>query len=445
MQIQIQSFLNQWIFFQLSAKLKFAIKVSLSLTLAYMLPMAMGWNQPNTAAITVMLIASAGGVSDGVIKGIIRVVGTVIGATLGLMLIALFPQERMIYLLSLSFLISLLTYFYHAYQGDSTVFMLSAMTIMMMFVNGAEDAFLYGIDKTYMTLFGILIYTIVGTLLWPVQAAKETINDAPKGRVFVWFEPEYIKATIQLFFVYWASVAFWIYFNPPAGFLVVTLATVLGLLTTFSPLKPGLLIILVTIGFIFATMMYVFVLPSLVYGWELALFLFTYTFIAFYIINQQLTIFFLLGLFTLGIANDMNYNFAIFLTTLLSFYMFLIILMFFYNFPFSARPEHLFTLMKERFIKHSSALIRLENLHDNLSIFQKLQHYYHVQHLKTSVMKMKLWGSKIDTKYFNLNSQENIMALSQECEKYLNKERNIINCYNAMEEINWDNLKVKKF
>ena len=60
-------------------------------------------------------------------------------------------------------------------------------------------------------------------------------------------------------------------------------------------------------------------------------------------------------------------------------------------------------------------------------------------------MKMKLWGSKIDTKYFNLNSQENIMALSQECEKYLNKERNIINCYNAMEEINWDNLKVKKF
>jgi len=247
---------------KLNPKLQFAIKVSLSLTLSYMVPMAMGWNQANTAAITVMLIASAGGVSDGVSKGLIRVVGTILGAILGLLLIALFPQERLLYLVSLSLTISLLTYFYHAYQGDSTVFMLSAMTIMMMFFNGAEDAFLYGMDRTYMTLFGILMYTLVGSFLWPVKAQKDTINDAPKGRVFVWFEPEYFKATIQLFFVFWVSVAFWIYFNPPAGFLVVTLATVLGLLTTFSPLKPGLLIILFSVSFLFASLMYVFVLPT---------------------------------------------------------------------------------------------------------------------------------------------------------------------------------------
>ncbi len=41
-------------------KARFAVKTALSLTLAYMLPMALGWPQPQTAATTVMLIAATG-------------------------------------------------------------------------------------------------------------------------------------------------------------------------------------------------------------------------------------------------------------------------------------------------------------------------------------------------------------------------------------------------
>ena len=426
-------------------KLKFSLKVSLSLTLAYMIPMAMGWDQPNTAAMTVMLIASAGGVSDGLTKGLLRVIGTIIGAILGMTLIALFPQERMIYLISMSLLISVITYLYYAYQGDSTAFMLSAVMIMVIFLNGPENAFLYGIDRTYMTLFGIFIYTVIGTFLWPVIESEKTLNDAPKERMFIWLDPEYFKATLQLFVIFWASVAYWIYFNPPAGFLVVMLATLLGMITTFSPLKPGILVILFSIGFIFATIMYVSVLPNLIYGWELALFIFFYTFIAFYIINQKLTIFFLLGMFILGIGNEMNYNFAVFLTTLLAFYMFLIILMFFYNFPFSTRPEHLFSLMKERFFKHSNAIEKLKNKDQVLSWFQKLQLAYHQEHLKISTAKMLLWGSKIDTTYFNLNSPEKIMEFSKVCETYRHTQTNLMTCYNVMQQIDWKNLKVNRF
>ena len=117
--------------------------------------MAMGWAQPNTAAITVMLIASVGGVSESVTKGIIRVIGTIIGATLGIALISLFPQDRLLYLLSLSLIVSVITYLYYAYQGDSTVFMLSAMVMMMIYLSGPDNAFIYGIDRTYMTIFEI--------------------------------------------------------------------------------------------------------------------------------------------------------------------------------------------------------------------------------------------------------------------------------------------------
>ena len=436
--------MNEWLFFSFSDKLKFAIKVSLSLTLAYMIPMAMGWAQPNTAAITVMLIASVGGVSESVTKGIIRVIGTIIGATLGIALISLFPQERFLYLLSLSLIVSVITYLYYAYQGDSTVFMLSAMVMMMIYLSGPDNAFIYGIDRTYMTIFGIAVYTFVGIFLWPFKAPSKNLNDEPKGVRFIWLDPEYLKATVQLFFVFWFSVAFWIYLNPPGGFLVVILASMLGLLTTFSPLKPSILIILFTLGFIFATLMYVFVLPNLVYAWELALFLFAYTFIAFYLISPKLTIFFLLGLFVLGIDNTMSYNFDVFLMTLLVFYIFLVILMFFYNFPFSSRPEHLFTVLKERFFKHTSALIELKG-QDTLSLFTRLKLNYYQQHQHRCVSKLKLWGSKIDTDYFNKVSKEQINEFIVECEKYLLNNASLQSCYNTSEKINWQSLKVNKF
>jgi len=444
MNIALGTFLNEWLFFKFSDKLKFAIKVSLSLTLAYMIPMAMGWAQPNTAAITVMLIASVGGVSESVTKGIIRVIGTIIGATLGIVLISLFPQDRLLYLLALSLIVSVITYLYYAYQGDSTVFMLSAMVMMMIYLSGPANAFIYGIDRTYMTIFGIVIYTFVGIFLWPFKAPSKSLNDEPKGVRFIWLDPEYFKATLQLFSVFWFSVAFWIYLNPPGGFLVVILASMLGLLTTFSPLKPSVLIILFSLGFIFATLMYVFVLPNLVYAWELALFLFIYTFIAFYLINPKLTIFFLLGLFVLGVENSMSYNFDVFLMTLLIFYMFLVILMFFYNFPFSAKPEHLFTLLKERFFKHSFALAKLKKK-DTLSWFEKIRLNYYLIHQQRSVLKLKLWGSKIDAAYFNQVSKEEINEFISECEKYLLNDVSLESCYNTSSKINWQSLKVNKF
>ncbi len=544
-----------------------------------MIPMAMGWAQPSTAAITVMLIATSGVVGESVMKGLIRIVGTIIGAIIGMGLIALFPQERMSYLLVVSIVVPLILYLYHAYQGDSTVFMLSALMILMVFKGGeVDDIFLYGVDRTYMTLFGIIIYTIIGIFLWPVKVEDSTMEDAKtlsafnleffnktvldKGSddallvqmktalsalntsyvkagsgsvemninskkwddimrkyqrltatlesidahvyekssleyqryiaeyakhlqsiselfnavsdawiepttqyiekpkkleyrissmtnighlersnviahaqnlnqlqdelyallesvnalytevplenntrttpTFVFLDPEYIKGTAQTFLIFWFSTALWIYLNPPGGFMLVTLATVLSVLTSFSPLKPSMLIKIFTIGFIFALLMYVFVLPNLVYAWQLALFLFTYTFIAFHLLNPKISVFFLLGLFTLGIGNTMHYHFDIFLITLLVFYLFLFILMLFYYIPFSTKPEHLVLLMKKRAFKHISALLSSEKRAED----------YHQFHLERSVSKLQLWALKVDGRYFKKSSVQELADFS---------------------------------
>jgi len=586
--------------YSLSDKLKFAIKASLSMALAYLIPFSQGWSQASTAATTIMLIAAMGSVGDSVIKGLLRVVGTVIGAAIGMTLIGLFPQERELYLLVASVIVTVLLYLARAYKGDMTVFLLSAVTLLMMFQNGeVDDVFIYGIDKTYMTIFGIMIYTLVGIFLWPVnlkdtsvenatelsniqidlyrerdgkneirkelrqkmiaqeqllgtsiiasdssnmemnfsqtqwydivhsykkinelltllslhdkasytdditryvknyqtmdseisvlfdalpKAWKEqkeieipetfkleykieevkalsqldraelsttvsdllklhrqlcklaeklnslispmptffTLEDIPKPANFLWFDMEHLKGSLITFIIFWTTTLLWIYVNPPGGFLIVTLATALSILTTFSPLKPSLLIIIFSFSFVFATAMYVLVLPHLRYSWELGLFIFAYAFIGFYLINPKISVFFLLGTATLGIANEMNYNFNVFLITLLIFYLFLFLLLLFYYIPFSTKPEHLFLVMKKRFFKLSEMFIRrninLENHHG--TVMGAMSAKYSEVHLDETVKKMQLWASQIDDKYFTEIDKNLLLGFTKECETF---------------------------
>ena len=587
--------------FSLSDKLKFAIKASLSMALAYLIPLSQGWAQPGTAATTIMLIAATGSIGDSILKGALRVIGTVIGASIGMTLIGLFPQDRELYLLFASVIVTVLLYFARAYKGDMTVFLLSAVTLLMMFQNGEVDnVFTYGIDKTFMTILGIIIYTFIGIFLWPVNLkdtsvenaatlsilqtelyiqrdrAKEdrkvlyqkmivqeqllgtsiiasdsssmemnfsktqwydivnsykqidqlltllslhdkasfvndfpryitnyntidkdilglmealplawkekkeinipealeyeydlsevkklsqleradisttisdmvklhtqlrklaeklnsiispmptffSLEDIPKPPAFLWFDMEHLKGSLISFIIFWTATLLWIFVNPPGGFLIVVLATALSVLTTFSPLKPSLLIIIFSMSFVFATTMYIFVLPNLHYGWELGLFIFFYSFIGFYLINPKISVFFLLGTATLGINNTMNYNFDIFLITLFIFYAFLFLLLLFYYIPFSTKPEHLFLLMKKRFFKLAQILLqRNRNLeHKNESFMGAMAAKYSKIHLMSTVKKMQLWASQIDDKYFDTLDKKLLLDFTKECETFV--------------------------
>ncbi len=593
--------LGDLFFFSLSDKAKFAIKASLSMALAYLIPMSQGWSQPHTAAVTVMLIASVGPVGASVMKGLSRVIGTVIGAAIGMTLIGLFPQDRGLYLLIISVTVTVILYFARAYKGDITVFLLSAITMLMVFKNGeVDDVFIFGIDRTYMIVLGIAINTFVGIFLWPVSAKDNSVENAAaltsiqsklyqerdgerekrkelyrellsgenalsgshlgasdtanqmgftavqwhsivynykkideyltllsshdkmdytddfpryvanylsidqeisglleaivlawseqkeieipalfepdyqhgeikklshldrasltstiqdmekihtqlrklaeklnsiispmptsfelekssKPSMFLWFDIEDLKGSLVTFLIFWAATLLWILINPPAGFMIVTLATGLSVLTTFSPLKPPVLMIVFSMAFAFAMAMYVLVLPNLHYGWELGLFIFGYAFIGFYFINPKLSVFFLLGMVTLGITNEMNYNFAIFLITLFIFYMFLFILLFFDYIPFSAKPEHLFLVMKKRFFRLSQPLLaRNYNMRIGKgTIFGAMAAKYSEAHLLSTVKKMQLWASIIDIKYFSTVDQKKMMDFSKECESFV--------------------------
>jgi len=582
--------------FSLSDKLKFSIKVSLSMALAYLIPLSQGWSQASTAPITIMLIAAMGSVSESVMKGAMRVAGTVIGAVIGMTLIALFPQERILYLVILSITVAIPLYLVRAYKGDPSIFMLTAITMMMVFKNGeVDDVFIYGLDKTYMTVFGILVYTAVGVYLWPVNvedttrenasklteaqtqifldrhASKERreaslallveseahlekstmdtnsvditmqqwhsiiynnknineyltlltmqdqdasldkleiyvpnymilereikslfeqialswdkkqqidideeitleyqeenikalshiqraslitmlqelqklykevrtlatklnrihsplptffdIEKMPENKRFLWGDIEHLKGVLVTFIIFWTATYFWIVFNPAGGFMIVALATGLSVLTTFTPLKPSMLIVVLSISFVFATLMYIAVLPNLRYGWELGLFIFIYSFISFHFVNPKLTVFFLIGLFTFNIANTMYYDFGIFLLVLLMFYLFLILLHIFYYIPFSTKPEHMFRTMKDRFFYLAQKMMERgrKEQQGKVSWFISLAAKYSEMHLMSTVQKMQLWANEINVKYFDTIDKDKLLAFTKESEKF---------------------------
>ena len=575
-----------------SAKTRFAIKTAISLTLAYMLPMALGWPQPQTAATTVMLIAATGMASESLQKGVLRVMGTVLGAVLGLSLIALFPQDRMLYLFCVSVLVAGLLYLYNAYQGDSTVFMLAAVVLMMVFNGGdADGAFLYGVDRTLLTAFGVLVYTVVASLLWPVKVQDNTRalaaaasmahsqafsalrspgeeqtktvaelltkneqfqahfvsvrNDAEQilnyqaewdavassfenldeilvpalqtnklessdykkhilnydavleniagmftgiqngwdgqaepGQLefmaldyqtsrlseqshievaavvshadlliklqkvllqlwratnsllfdkggfiaaeefrgkpsFVWLDRENFKTAIRVFISFWLAVAIWIQFNPPGGFMFVTLSTALVVLVSYTPVSPKLLYILFTLGFMFAVPAYIFLLPQMTHWIELAAFLFTYAFIGFYVFAGPVSIFFLLGLMTLGIQNTMNYNFNVLLILILLFYMVCTSLLVSVYFPFTSKPQKLYVSFRRRFFTACEKMMAQGSSKGHYGKHKILQIRLSVATALTA--KMRQWGPMIDSVYFPANPPEKISSFNLAC------------------------------
>ncbi|MEH6634615.1 MAG: FUSC family protein [Halioglobus sp.] len=581
------------------AKFRYATKTALSLTLAYLIPMSMGWPQPQTAATTVMLIAATGMVSDSLQKGVLRVLGTLAGAIMGLALIAIYPQDRMVYLLAASVVVSIIIYLYNAYQGDSTVFMLTAVVTLMVFNGGdADGAFLYGVDRAFMTAFGVMVYTVIASVLWPVKTADNTralaagvangyqraferlihplspqkggldeqlsalladeesfqtqfasakngddtvaaylpewntvvscyeelesllipalkqethtevefglylanydqlvqqiqgmfgqvecawqghstdrdipplaiqynygsldeethltaaavatraellqriqlvladlivaldsllfdrggfsASRKPRGKpAFIWLDMENFKTALRAFSSFWIASAIWIHFNPPGGFMFVTMCTILIPLVSYTPVTPKLLFILFTVGFIFALPAYVFLLPQMTHWLELAVFLFSYAFIGFYVFQGPVSIFFLLGLFTLGIQNTMSYNFDAILLIILMFYLVCTMLIISVHFPFTSKAERIYSSLRRRFFQHCGRSLRHTAAAPGLA---KLISGLRLGSGAALLSKLHSWGAKIDEKYFTANGQQQIKNLNRACELLL--------------------------
>jgi uncharacterized membrane protein YccC len=158
----------------LSRNAKESIKTALALVLAYGIALSMDWDKPYWAGFAVAFISLAT-YGQSLNKATLRLAGTGLAVVVSFTLIAAFPQSRWLFIIFLSAWVGLCTYL----MGDPkrgyfwTVSGFVAVIICMDAGPSATNAFDIAILRAEETGLGVLVYSVVASLLWPVRSGTD--------------------------------------------------------------------------------------------------------------------------------------------------------------------------------------------------------------------------------------------------------------------------------
>lgn len=153
----------------LSSTMKEAIKISLSVGLSIALALFFQWDKPYWAAITVIAISATETFGHGIQQGKLRILGTVVGILFALLLISLFSQDRLLFIVFFQLFLGICVFFSgnkrygYAFTMAFAVFSIVAM---MGSANGTAS-FDIAILRIQETMLGVLVYSAVYRFLWP--------------------------------------------------------------------------------------------------------------------------------------------------------------------------------------------------------------------------------------------------------------------------------------
>src|ERR1700680_902729 len=157
----------------------FAAKTTASGLIALLIAFTFNLDQPQWALLTVFIVSQAGQSGPVLAKSFNRVVGTLIGASVALLLVALFAQERVLFLGTLAIWIGLCTFgSQYARDFSAYAFILSGYAAAIGGVRGAlsaNDAFYIATARITEICLGI-----------KDGDGAEPEHPAPKGQIRTW-------------------------------------------------------------------------------------------------------------------------------------------------------------------------------------------------------------------------------------------------------------------
>jgi hypothetical protein len=162
----------------LSDRVKTAIKTALATVLAYGIALSMDWGHAYWAAFAVAFctLSTAG---ESLNKGLLRLSGTLLGSLAAVTLIALFPQDRWLFLIGMSIFTGSCTYMM---PGNSRWYFwhVAGLSVPLIALAGGADPlndFQTIITRSEETALGFLSYSLVWLLIWPTSS-REALEDA---------------------------------------------------------------------------------------------------------------------------------------------------------------------------------------------------------------------------------------------------------------------------
>jgi uncharacterized membrane protein YccC len=149
-------------------------KTALAIVISYGIALAMDWGNPYWAAFAVAFVSlSTAGQSFN--KAAMRMFGTLVGIVAALSLIALFPQQRWLFILAVSVYVGVCTYLMTG-PKKQYFWNVSGFVCVLLCMSAGPDpvnAFDTAVLRAQETGLGILVYSLVTSLLWPVSSRKD--------------------------------------------------------------------------------------------------------------------------------------------------------------------------------------------------------------------------------------------------------------------------------
>jgi len=149
-------------------QLQEAFKLALSMMLFYWLALTMDWDLPKFGALAIVVISlSTTGASLN--KGVTRVAGTGLGALAGFVLLSWFSQSPLGMLLATAAWLVFVGYFLQTTRQGDTWFNagMLAVAVWSSSYMRVDTAFHFATTRFLETAAGVLLFTVISTLLWP--------------------------------------------------------------------------------------------------------------------------------------------------------------------------------------------------------------------------------------------------------------------------------------
>ena len=393
--------MNETAPYALSDRFKFSFKLALAIVMAYGFALWFNWDKPMWAVFGVTLISMTT-LGESLGKGGLRLQGTLLAVPVSLGLIALFPQDRWLFMMSLAAWLAFCTYRMSSGRSAYLWFCAGFVTAIITSDGGPDpvNAFTLAAIRTLETTLGIVCYALVFSLLWPVKSVDmepATPSAAITKQAFP--DPDRLQQAMRVFITYCAGFLLVIYVPGfPGGFGFLAMLAPFSILLANQPHIPARMLLKPVIASMLLAVPIYMVLPLLEGFIQLALVIFITIFLICYFLHQpqqQLGRTFGIAFFAVvtGISNEQGYSFLAVANTALMFGLVLLLLTITASLPVSNQPEKAFVRLIQRFLRSASFLAKSSDPVSNpLGRYIRAYHRYEIQSIPG---KLSTWRDRI--------------------------------------------------
>ncbi|WP_444921985.1 FUSC family protein [Microbulbifer sp. CnH-101-G] len=163
---------------QLSRNAKESLKLATALVSVYAIAMGLNWEKPFWAGFAV-IVCSQANLGQSLNRAILWIMGTLFALMGGWLIVALFPQDRWLFMIALSLWVASCVYFLQRSRYQYFWITCGYVILLLWDATGGDLSISYeeGILRVQESLLGIVVYGLIAVLIWP-NCSRDELDKA---------------------------------------------------------------------------------------------------------------------------------------------------------------------------------------------------------------------------------------------------------------------------